>query len=175
LIATTVPRLSVEELIDQSDVVAAGQVTRSWAAWDGSHKYIWTHYELSVSAAMKGSPGQSSKGQTLEFAEPGGEIGDRGMAIAGSVRYESGDNVVVFLQRMPNGYLRTAGAGQGRFSIDAAGRIHSGSLTAEIMPSASGAPTGTNLGALNGLTVQDLAGRIRARIAQAAQKQEVVR
>ena len=52
--ATSVPRLSFEELTDKSEVIATGQVTRSWSEWDPTHKYIWTHYELAVSAAYKG-------------------------------------------------------------------------------------------------------------------------
>jgi len=164
--ATQVPRLSAEELIDQSDLVAAGQITRSWAAWDSEHKFIWTHYELSVSSAIKGSAGNS-----IELAEPGGVIGDRGTAIAGSVPYQAGDKVVIFLQRMPNGYLRTAGAGQGRFTIDASGRIHGGSpVGAEFIQSSSGAIEGTSLGSLNGLTVPELSVRIKARIGQAGSR-----
>ena len=167
LFETIVPRLSVEDLIDRSDVVVAGEVTRSWAAWDASHKYIWTHHDVAVSSSLKGAAGSS-----VELAEPGGAVGAEGMTISGSVAYQVGDKVVVFLQKMPNGYLRTAGAGQGRFALDSAGKIHGASPTSvEFIESSAGSASATRLEALNGLSVNELAVRIAARIRQSAQRQ----
>src|SRR5580700_2249544 len=117
--ATSVPSLTFEELTDRSELIVSGQVTRSWADWDSEHKFIWTHYELSVSNAQKGTPGL-----TVELAEPGGVVGIQGMAIAGAVVYQPGDHVLVFLQRMPNGYLRTTGWSQGKYTVDSTGRLH---------------------------------------------------
>ena len=113
VLATTLPRLSFEELTDTSDLVVSGRITRAVAAWDNDRKYIWTHYELSVASAQKGTPGT-----TVDFAEPGGAIDGVAMTIPGSVVYEPGERVLVFLQRMPNGYLRTTGWGQGKYKID---------------------------------------------------------
>lgn len=107
-----VPRLSFEELTDQSDLVASGYINRSWVAWDASHKYLWTHYELDVTSLHKGTAGR-----VVEFAEPGGTADGIAMEIAGSVIYVPGENVFVFLQKMPNGYLRTTGWAQGKYSL----------------------------------------------------------
>ena len=141
--ATIVPAVSFEELADSSDFVVAGRVTRSWAAWDASHKYIWTHYELSVQSAQKGAPGS-----TVEFAEPGGVLGNVMMTIAGSVSYQAGDNVVVFLSRMPNGFIRTAAWGQGKYTLDANQRLHSAAAS---------------LRSLEGLTLGELKVRLDVR------------
>ena len=46
--ATLVPALSLRGLIDQSEIIVHGRVTRSWTAWDSAHKYIWTHYRLEI-------------------------------------------------------------------------------------------------------------------------------
>ncbi len=116
--ASDIPPVSFNELTDASEVVASGQITRSWTAWDSEHKYIWTHYELAVSASQKGSVGP-----TVDIAEPGGSLDGAVLAVSGATSYSIGDHVLVFLSRMPNGYLRTAGFGQGKLPVDSTGMI----------------------------------------------------
>jgi hypothetical protein len=158
LSATTIPRLTFEQLTDASDVIASGKVTRSWAAWDSEHKYIWTHYELSVSDTAKGS-----RAATVEFAEPGGAIGSTVMVIAGTVSYGIGDEVVTFLSRMPNGYLRTTGWTQGKFRLDSAGRLHGSALVGAEMIDAKTPGAGLSLTALDGMSLDELKQRVAAR------------
>lgn len=117
--ATLIPRLSFEQLTDASELILSGRITAAWAAWDEDHKYIWTHYNLSVASSLKGTAAT-----VVEFAEPGGALAGRVMSIAGSVSYALGDDMVVFLSRMPNGYLRTTGWAQGKYALDARGRLH---------------------------------------------------
>jgi hypothetical protein len=117
--ASDLPQLSLNQMTDSSEVVVSGTVTRTWADWDPDHKYIWTHYELAVSATHKGKAAQ-----TVDIAEPGGQLNGMGMSISGATGYGVGDKVLVFLSRMPNGYLRTAGLGQGKFMVDSGGRVH---------------------------------------------------
>ena len=45
-------------------------------------------------------------------SEPGGIVDGLGMQIAGTPGYAPGEQVMLFLERMPNGYLRNAGMGQ---------------------------------------------------------------
>jgi len=157
--ATIVPQVSFEELTDSSEFIASGRISRSWAAWDSSHKYIWTHYELTVAAAWKGA------GRAVEFAEPGGSVGGEATMIAGAVTYAVGDRVVVFLKRMPNGYLRTTGWAQGKYDVDAGGRLHGAAALggAEIVQSGSGA-AGSSLRTLEGMTESELGQRVAARL-----------
>jgi hypothetical protein len=117
--ASDIPRLSFNQMADSSELIVSGTVTRTWADWDPDHKYIWTHYELAVSATHKGIAGQ-----TVDIAEPGGRVNGIGMNISGAAGYAVGEKVLVFLSRMPNGYLRTAGFGQGKYLVDAGGHIH---------------------------------------------------
>lgn len=165
--ATIVPQLSFEELTDTSELVVSGTVTRSWAAWDANHKYIWTHYELAVAAAAKGAPGAK-----VEFAEPGGKLDGVLHAIAGAVTFQQGESVVLFLQRMPNGYLRTTGWGQGKYNLDADRRMRGASALrgVELVDLRKGLPPGsTALEALNGMTLSELSLRISARMRLAGQ------
>jgi len=53
--AAVAPRYSLENLVDRSAVIVEGRVTRTWTAWDSEHKYIWTHYELTVSDHIRGA------------------------------------------------------------------------------------------------------------------------
>jgi hypothetical protein len=158
--ATTVPRLTFEQLTDASDLIASGKVTQSWAAWDSEHKYIWTHYLLSVSDTAKGN-----RVTTVEFAEPGGALGGSTMSIAGSVTYSIGDTVVVFLSRMPNGYLRTTGWSQGKYGLDSAGRVHSTTtFGAETVDLKAAPPASVPLTSLEGMSLSELKQRISARV-----------
>jgi len=156
--ATSVPSLTFEQLTDQSDFVVSGQVTRSWSDWDSDHKFIWTHYEIAVARSQKGK-----SGATVTISEPGGMVGDRGMSIAGSVGYRPGEEVAVFLQRMPNGYLRTTGWAQGKFKIDASGHLHA-EAPAHGLELAAHSARGTSLRTLEGITVADLSTRVGARL-----------
>ena len=114
--ATLVPRMSVEQMIDDSELIVHGTVLRSWSGWDRARQFIWTHYELQVSDTMKGLPSVK-----LVVSEPGGIVGETGMQIAGAPRYEVGEEVVLFLNRMPIGYLRSCGWGQGKFGVRSLG------------------------------------------------------
>jgi hypothetical protein len=144
--------VSFEVLTDSSELIVAGRVVRSWAAWDANHQHIWTHYELAISSTQKGAPGS-----TVEFAEPGGAVGETVMMVDDAVTYEPGDTVVVFLSRMPNGYLRTTGWGQGKYNLDTASRLHS------VFAMGGSSVKGTSLRTLEGISLGDLKLRINAR------------
>ncbi|MDP9053357.1 MAG: hypothetical protein M3N93_03520 [Acidobacteriota bacterium] len=161
--ATTVSALNFEELTDRSEVVVHGQVTRVWSDWDSEHKYIWTHYEIAVDSAPKGAPGA-----TVVVSEPGGVVGDVAISVSGVVSYATGEQVAVFLQRMPNGYLRTTGWNQGKFAVDKTGHLHASSARGieTIGPDRkSSLLRGTPLTALEGIGVSDLKLRVAARMA----------
>jgi hypothetical protein len=149
--ATSVPRLTLEQLTAASESVVSGRITQTWAAWDSEHKFIWTHYRLSVSETAKGPQTPS-----IEFAEPGGALPDAVQTIAGTVPYANGERVVVFLSRMPNGYLRTTGWAQGKYTEDESGRIHAyGASGAEFIEAGKG-QAGTSLRSLEGIDFSGL-------------------
>ena len=158
---TTLQRLSFEELTDTSDIIVAGEVTRTWTAWDAGHHYIWTHYEVAVSSAQKGAPAKS-----VELAEPGGVAEGMGMSIAGSVNYKVGDTVMVFLKKMPNGMIRTAGWGQGKYTVDSQGRLHGDSAPKGVgfIEAKTAVASATPLTALEGMSVEEAGSRIAARM-----------
>ena len=165
--ATTIARLSFEELTDKSDLVASGTVTRSWTAWDAEHQYIWTHYEMSVAGTLKGNTGR-----TVEFAEVGGIVDGIALNIVGAVAYQTGEHVMVFLSRQPNGYLRTTGWGQGKYTVDANNRLHGDASLRQVeVVNLSGGTAASSTRSLDGMSLaeasQQIASRVRAHSAGA--------
>lgn len=110
--AVIVPALTLDDLVDQSEAVVEGRVVRSWTEWDRSRKFIWTHYEVAVAEALRGTALR-----TVVVSEPGGTVGDLTMQIAGAVEFAPGEEMIVFLYRTPIGYLRALGHGQGKFAV----------------------------------------------------------
>jgi hypothetical protein len=117
--AATAPALSLEGLVDRSPLIVEGSVTNSWTAWDSHHRYIWTHHEVRVIHAMRGS------GATVTVSEPGGSLDGVNQAFSGSTSYFPNEHVVLFLFRTPIGYWRTTGGGLGKFTVQSNGRVHS--------------------------------------------------
>jgi hypothetical protein len=146
--ATSVIPLSFDELVDGSESIVSGEVTRSWADWDAEHKFIWTHYEVAVSAVHKGKPGT-----TVVVSEVGGVVGDRAMTVAGTVAYQAGEKVMIFLTRVPNGYLRTTGWSQGKYGVDDKGTLRAGSSLR----------AGTSIASLEGMSTAEVHALVAAR------------
>ena len=110
--ATVVVRLTLEELVERSEVVVHGRCLRTWAAWDAERRFIWTHNEIQVLDRWKGAAGAA-----VVVSELGGIVGDIGMAVDGVPQYQAGEEMVLFLSRTPNGYWRTRGLGQGKHEV----------------------------------------------------------
>ncbi|MDQ6706720.1 MAG: hypothetical protein M3Z85_12175, partial [Acidobacteriota bacterium] len=109
-LATPTPGLSLEDLVIRSETIVSGRVVRSWPAWDRSHQFIWTHYEVAVQDVAKGLPVKN-----LVVSEPGGTVDGITMLIPGTVQFPEGRDLLLFLYKTPIGYLRTVGGEQGRF------------------------------------------------------------
>ena len=116
-----------------------------------------------MTETIKGKPASSE-----EFAEPGGELGDASMMIPGTVLYGVGESVVVFLARMPNGYLRTTGWAQGKYTLEQNGRLHSFAAIGADMINAK-ATAGISLRTLDGMSFAELKQRVAARLVGRAQ------
>jgi hypothetical protein len=152
LCASSLPQLSVEELVSQSDTIVAGRIVRAWAAMDSENRFIWTHYEIKVGATLKGQAQDS-----VVVAEPGGTLNGVSLLVPSATHYTVGEEISVFLYRTPIGYLRTTNYGQGKFVIAPDHRLHA------RQPAA-----GTSVATLDGATWSDFQSRV-ARIV-AAQK-----
>lgn len=154
--AAVFPRLTAEELTAQSKVIVQGTVVRSWAAWDSEHKYIWTHYQISLGDVIRGG-----RATTFTVSEPGGTLDGITQVNTGAIAYRSGETDILFLAQMPNGYWRAAGGPQGKFVIEANGRVRGGAQGAALADRFGRRATGTALPSLDGLTVAQFKTRVR--------------
>jgi hypothetical protein len=152
-LGTSIPRISLEDAVNRSEMIVTGDVIRTWAAWDSQHRFIWTHTEIAVRDRWKGTTGR-----TITVSEPGGFAEGSGQAIAGMVRYAPGEQVVAFLYRTPHGYIRTMGLAQGKFVIDVQGLVHVATTEAQIVPSA--ASSGSPMKELEAMSVSAMRDRI---------------
>jgi hypothetical protein len=108
--------LSVEDLVDQSDVIAIGNCQETKSAWvDGT---LVTLATVSISETLKGAESGS-----LTVVLPGGVDANRQIPVAvsypGAPRLTPGENVFLFLNSDVDyglGY-NVAGFAQGKFSI----------------------------------------------------------
>ena len=158
------------EFLAQVDAIIHGTIARTWSAWDSSHEFIWTHYELRLTESMLGD-----RLDKVVISEPGGTVGNDSMEIVGAPRYRIGEEVVLLTARTPIGYLRTSGWGQGRFDVVADPRtgtkvVRSGLAGIELVePAGAASPAtlkpGTSPKSLDGLPLDQFKTRIRALIA----------
>lgn len=91
--STVVVSMTMEEMTRVAPVVVRGTVARVEPTWSEGHHSIWTYSEIVVSEALKGPSATS-----VLIKQPGGEIGQRAMSVAGSAQFSAGEDVVVFLE-----------------------------------------------------------------------------
>jgi hypothetical protein len=99
-----------------------GEVVSATGEWVPGRATIQTRVVLTVVELVKGTAPSP-----LTFTHLGGRVGDEASAVGGGPRFQSGERVLVFLRRHPDGSLRLADLNYGRFEIvrdTATGRDH---------------------------------------------------
>lgn len=108
--ATTLRKLSIDDMIQQSTAIVRVTVTGSSAAFRG--KDIYTYYQLQVIENMKAvSP------QALAVAVPGGVAGGLRQMVAGAPVLANGQQYVIFLWTSKSGLTQVIGLSQGLFAV----------------------------------------------------------
>jgi len=114
--ATTLLKMSMNDLILQSTSIVRARITGSRSAAVGQD--IYTYYQLQVSDTLK-------KGAILpaEFAVPGGVYGNFRQIGVGSPAFTQGQEYVLFLWTGRSGMTQVIGLSQGSFGLsqDASG------------------------------------------------------
>jgi hypothetical protein len=108
--ATTLLKMSMNDLIVQSTSIVRARVTGSRVAASG--KDIYTYYQFEVSETLK-------KGAILpvEFAVPGGVYGNLRQIGIGSPVFTEGQEYVLFLWTSRSGMTQVVGLTQGMFNL----------------------------------------------------------
>jgi hypothetical protein len=109
--ATSIRKLDFSQLVDESEVVVYGNVLDTHSYLMPSRGWVLTDTRIEVLHAVKGEAGS-----VVTVTELGGVVGDHGMVVPGTARFDPGEQVVVFLKNV-GGKWRTAGLIQGKFSV----------------------------------------------------------
>ncbi|HYQ88132.1 MAG TPA: hypothetical protein VEU09_00725 [Candidatus Binatia bacterium] len=115
--ATSVLKLSLQELTKKSDSIVMARVDDAVASWDAGHKEIYTYITLSVLQGVKGNKGAT----TITLRQLGGTVGNIASVVPGMPSFRKGEEVVVFLtQKDAAGYPWVMGLEQGKYSVSTA-------------------------------------------------------
>ena len=109
--ATTLQKLSLDDMIQQSSRVVRARVTGARTALRGAD--IFTFYQIQVIENWK------SDGPQLEVAVPGGAARGVRQTVAGAPQLQVGEEYVLFLWTSRSGLTQVMGLGQGLFSVKA--------------------------------------------------------
>jgi hypothetical protein len=116
--ATTLERLSLDEMTAKATAIVRGRVTASWCAPRGS--LIYTHYRIQVSERWKGPAATE-----VEVVVPGGSANGVRQSFAGTPKLTEGAEYVLFLWTGSSGLTHILGFTQGVFDLkrDASGAV----------------------------------------------------
>jgi hypothetical protein len=108
---STLQQLSLNDMIVKSTMIVRGTLQPgSSAVLRGS--LIFTHYQLSVTTAYKGIPGQ-----TVDIAVPGGVLNGMQQPVAGAPTLAAGKDYLIFLWASKSGLTQVIGLSQGLFNV----------------------------------------------------------
>jgi hypothetical protein len=161
LSASTLQRLSLNDMIQKSTMIVHGTILPGTsAAFRGS--LIYTHYQLSVTTAYKGTLGLTIPGQTVNVAVPGGMLNGIQQPVAGSPLLTAGQDYVLFLWTSKSGLTQVIGLSQGLFNVstNAQGQliVSRGATTEPMVDSSGQSVADSNLQ----MTLAQLVSKIRA-------------
>ena len=100
------------EMVQGSQLVIHGRVVDVRGQQTADRRSIETVVTVAVSEAFKGSPGE-----TVTFRLPGGEVGRYRRVVVGVPRFESGDDVIVFLRGGAPAMPTAFGLSQGVYRV----------------------------------------------------------
>jgi hypothetical protein len=120
--ATTLARLSLDQLAAGSQAVARVRCVRTQSRWENGE--IWTISTVQIVEAIKGSlPAE------IDVRLPGGRVGHLTAAIDGTPKFVPGSDAILFLQASPAGGFTVAGWVEGTFRIARDPQIGSETVT----------------------------------------------
>lgn len=112
--AVVAKALSLDELVEQSDVIFVGTALAVESRWNDEHTRIYTYTTFQVDEYLKGSGPD-----TLVVTTLGGVVGEMGQAAAGAPYFRKDERVVLFTSASATGARGVTGWNQGRFRIQA--------------------------------------------------------
>jgi|GEM_PF-4335406 len=111
-LGTTVVKMSLAQMTQGASLVVEGVVVDKSSRWDENHRYIITEVSVAVNRTLKGKAISPLTIRTL-----GGEVGGVGMYVAGSPRFEVGQEALLLLEPHPIRDWRVVGFHQGKYDV----------------------------------------------------------
>ena len=109
--ATTVERLSLDDMVHKAHVIVHGRVLSSSTHWSSDHRLILTTTTIQVQETLKGQ-----QARMIEVITIGGKVGDLTLVVPGMPSFEAGEDGVFFVENV-GAFKTILGLGQGKFSV----------------------------------------------------------
>ena len=112
--ATSVVKLTDQQMVRLSSVVAEGRVIEVRSGWSPDRTQIFTTVTIEVTGTLKGARPQNGR---LVVNMLGGRVGDTVMELVGQPTFTTGENVIVFLDAARPQYTPITGLNQGKLTV----------------------------------------------------------
>lgn len=111
--AGSLVRLSLSELVAQTNIILVGRVAECESRWNESHTTIYTEVVVTPELWIK----HRTELAAVTLRIPGGQIGETVMTVSNLPDFHTGERVVLFLIERPTGY-ELAGGLQGKVLVE---------------------------------------------------------
>lgn len=109
--ATTVARLSTEQLVDAAEFAFVGTVVDVWTEVD-ARGLVWTRAQVEVERPLKGAPDT-----TMVVEQAGGAYGGVTTHVDGVARFSVGERGVFFVSTRGDDRIQLIGMAQGKYTV----------------------------------------------------------
>jgi hypothetical protein len=110
LLATTVEKMELPQLVSASDSIVQGRVDSVEARYEANR--IYTYVSVTIDDPLKGE-----RRRTVLLRQIGGTIGAKRTWVAGMPQFNIGDQVILFLRDRHDGTFDVTGLNQGKYDI----------------------------------------------------------
>ena len=111
--AAVVLSFSLEQLVQEADLVVLGSCVETTGAWDADKKVIFTYITLALEECLKGDPCPTP----IRIQQLGGKVGEVLMTVTGAPKFYENERVILFLKKSSSNYYHVAGLAQGKYSV----------------------------------------------------------
>ncbi len=164
--ATTLARMSIEQMARKAPLIVRARCTSNYTAWDAGE--IWTFTNFEVEDTWKGSVPAAITIRLL-----GGRMATLTSTISGIPRFQTGEEAVLFLEPTPRGDFSVMSWAQGTMRIRRNIRTGTENVTQDTASSATFDPA-TRSYAINGIrnvALEDFHARVNAALRTTGSKQ----
>ncbi len=106
--------MPLDRIAADADAILRGRVVAASSRWNDENTTIVTDVTVAVTAAWKGA---APAGGRVTLTVPGGEVGEIGVAVEHAPAFDSGEDVVLFLEQDRGAGTRVLYDEQGKYTV----------------------------------------------------------